>query len=485
MMEACPQRADLCRLDPGTTITLAGTVAQARILNTSLGPYTAVWLDRGPTPLMYLGDVRSRFVVGAGVSLPLAIKLFRYNGLELRAADEYPYPGLPLSVANVLASISWIAGVGLEASGGGPDAITVRVATHRGEAFPLALFRLSLVGVRGPLYVGESGYLDGGPPRDEIEGWTPTGNGTSPQGWLSFVDAAGNGLLDIGDRITIRGVRPASPLDLDSRLLIVSGPSGVLQGILAGLYYWYGTSRGMLSFFDDATPPSWVTWGPESFTPGPPEAVDRFQVIASGRTSGPFTSWRYLLSDDHGETLSQGPIAPGPFLAFGLAGTLEDRDGNGAFSLGDRLVVRGGTPRETYHFQFVHENTSLGFLDWRSGFGMFTGRFPLVAFSNVTRLNATSIEAQARVAGGFPFEESRNFTLRLREGGTPLLTLNPTAVSTSVSGITMTYLGGGDPTLFDAGDRIRLDGLRPGLAYTVEVFHEPRSATSGVWTFTN
>jgi len=489
MMAQCPTYGDLCRLEPGTTITLAGTVARLRIVNMSLGPHTGVWLDAGSLPLMFPGDVRSRFTVGASVSLPLAIQTFRYNGFEFRGADVYPYPGLPMTFPFIIAAVSQASGLLLEPAGGGPDAIHLRIAAHRGEAFPLYLFRLYLVDVQGSLYVGESGHL-GGPPRNVVEEWTLTENGTSPQGWLSFRDVAGNGLLDIGDEITVRGSRTASPVDFDSRLLLVND----MSGILAGVYYWYETSLGLMSYTDfGASTDFWgqtaqggVAWGPESFTTGPPETVDRFRVIAAAG-SDPISEWRYRLTDESGGVSLQGSTAVGQFLASGtMTGAIEDLDGDGAFSAGDRLEIRGGVPRTMYRFALSTPIGAAVSMTWQSGFGVVTGRFPFVTFSNETRLNATSIEAEARVAGGFPSEEARNFSLRVREAGVQVLVLDPASgTSASGSGITLTYVRGGDPALFDAGDRLRLEGLRPGLAYSVDILHVPRSGTSGTWTFTN
>ena len=488
ILKSCPVPGDLCTLEPGRTITVEGTVTRLRLTNTSLGPHTAVWLDQGNLPIMYRGDVRARFPEGHPVTLPLLIQTFRYNDIEFRGADGYPFPAAALTVGVLFAAVSRVAGIGLLPATVGPDSLTVRVASHRGEAFPLSLFRLSLVDVQGPLYIGESGYLTT-TTRDEIEGWTPTGNGTSPLGWLSFTDVGGNGLLDIGDEITIRGHRTPSPLDFDSRMLLVNN----MTGILFGVHYWYETSEGMMSYADatDLVQDPWITWGPESFTTGPPESVDRFQAVVVSGAGDPIQNWSYVIRDAVGQSLAAGSLAPGLFLSSaGLNGTIGDRDGDGALSVGDGLEIRGGVPRTRYSMEFALGGVLVGDLHWAVGYGEYTGAYPLAGFSNPTRLNTTALESDVRVTGGFPMEEARNFTLALFEGGSRVLSVDLSqGVSATASGITLTFLGGGDPLLLDPGDRVHLEGLRPGMAYTVEVlYHVPyptHLAVSGSWSFTN
>ena len=127
---------------------------------------------------------------------------------------------------------------------------------------------------------------------------------------------------------------------------------------------------------------------------------------------------------------------------------------------------------------------------WASGGTVSVVRVPLAGFSIPTRLNTTAIESDVRVTGGFPMEEARNFTLALFEGGSRVLSVDLSqGLSATASGITLTFLGGGDPLLLDPGDRVHLEGLRPGMAYTVEVlYHVPyptHLAVSGSWSFTN
>ena len=107
----------------------------------------------------------------------------------------------------------------------------------------------------------------------------------------------------------------------------------------------------------------------------------------------------------------------------------------------------------------------------------------------MTRVNATTVEADPVLAGGFPWEETANFTLELRQGTSLVVSLDlRTATNGTSSGQTLRFLSGGDPTHLDAGDRIRAEGLLTGVTYNVRVLYTPPGPSprlSGTWTIPN
>ena len=468
MMHDCEPGYSLCRFQPGQTILLRGAVHRIQLSNTSLGPVTDVFLDESTLPVVFRGDLRSQFRVGLEATIPLAIRPYRYNGIEYLGADEFPIPAVTRGIAVVIAAVGRVAGLGFLPVGGPPDALALRLATHRGEAFPLGLFRFSVVDVQGPIYVGESGYL-GGDIRDEVEGWTPAGNGSSPLGHMSFVDVAGNGRFDIGDRITIRPNGTSSPRDIDSRMLVVNDNTG----ILLGFSYWYETSEGIpypedLSDFGEF---AYQVWSPHSFLLGPPENVSRLELTAAGGEALRPADESFVLRNNLGQIRAEGTLAADPFLsADGMTGRFLDLDGDGFVSQGDRLEFRGGSADGYYTLDLHDSCCILAYVAWRPGRGAYTGNHPLVGFSNETRLNATALEVDVRLEGGYPWEEIRNFTLGLFEGDAPVLGLDLRVASrASGGGYTLSFFSGGDPAGLDAGDRVRVEGLRPGLSYSVRV----------------
>ncbi len=486
MARDCQPDSSLCQFSPGQTVYVAGTVTRIRLVDVSTGPHTELTLD-GSGVLLFAGDRRTQFAVGTSTTIPLVIRAYRYNGIEYRSADEFALVPTALAFSSVMMAISRVSGITFLPASTGPGAVTLEVAAHKGEAFPLSRFRFCLIDVQGPLFLGESGSL-GCEGRDEIDTWTPTGNGSSPGGRMAFVDLAGNGRLDVGDRITITA-RPASaPYDLDSEMLAVNN---MTSGILGGLFYWFETTAGMVYYPDplSVTPTVLEMWSPLPFVMGPPD-VDPFQLVVAQGISPALGNLSYVARDQAGNLFAQGTVAAGTFLsAGGMTGRYDDRDGDGHASLGDRLEFLNGQPDAHYTFQLVSDSTLVAQLDWVSGRGAYTGSFPLVAFPSVTQIDAATLEASVVLAGGYPWEEVANFTLELREGATLLVSVDlRTATNGTAGGQTLRFVAGGDPTHLDAGDVIRVEGLRTGVQYTVRVLHTPYTGlmrVCGEWAISN
>ena len=488
MARECVPEPSLCQIPAGRTIYVAGTVTRLDLVNVSTGIRTAVFLDGGG-PLLLAGDQRSKFAVGQSTTLPLLIRTYHYNGLEYLSADEYVLPPAALEISLVFAAVSRVAGITFLPASSGPDALTLAVAAHRGEAFPLSYFRFCLIDVQGPFYLAESGRLNGCTGQDEVDGWTPGGNSSSPAGRMIFSDLAGNGRLDVGDRITISPTRTASPYDMDSKFLAVNNAS---SGILMGFAYWFETSAGMTYYPDPlaVNPATLQMWTPGNFTLGPPENIDRFTLTVARGRSPALGNMSYILRDDFGGVFAQGPIAAGTFVtAGGMTGAYMDADGDGLASVGDRLEFRGGQTSAHYTLQILSESSIIDQLQWRSGRGAYTGNFPLVAFQAMTRVNATTVEANPVLAGGFPWEDTANFTLELHRGTSLLVSVDlRTATNGTSLGQILRFTSGGDPTHLDAGDRVRAAGLLAGLTYVVRILYtSPGFAPrlSGTWTIPN
>ena len=489
MARECVPTGSLCQIPEGRTIYVAGTVTRLDLVNVSTGVRTAVFLDGGG-PLLFAGDRRSQFAVGQSTTVPLLIRVYRYNGIEYRSADEYPLLPLAIQTSVIFSAISRVAGITFLPVSSGPDTLTLEVAAHRGEAFLLSYFRFCLIDVQGPLFLAESGYTDGCAGRDEVDGWTPGGNGSSPSGRMAFSDLAGNGLLDVRDRITVSGTPTGSPYDLDSKFLAVNNAS---SGILQGFSYFFETSAGIAYYPDPlaVNPGTLQMWTPGNFALGPPENIDRFGLTVARGPAPALGNMSYLLRDELGAVFSQGRFAAGTFFTSGgMTGTYDDADGDDHASVGDRLEFRGGQTNGHYTLQIQSGSGLLiDQLQWRSGRGAYTGNFPLVAFQAMTRVNATTVEADPVLAGGFPWEETANFTLELRQGTSLVVSLDlRTATNGTSSGQTLRFLSGGDPTHLDAGDRIRAEGLLTGVTYNVRVLYTPPGPSprlSGTWTIPN
>lgn len=489
MARECAPTTSLCRFSPGQTIYVAGTVTRIDVVDVSTGPHTAVYLDDSGASLLFPGDRRPQFAVGQSTTVPLAIRAYTYNGVEYRSADEYPLVPSGLSASFIFSAISRVMGITFLPVSTGPDALTLEVAAHRGEAFPLPLFRFCLIDVQGPFYLGESAHTEGCTGQDWVDAWTPGGNESSPTGRMAFSDTAGNGLLDVGDRITITAHPTASPYALDSELLAVNNAS---TGILQGLYYWFETSAGVVYYPDPlaVNPAVLQMWSPRGFALGPPEDVDVFELTVAHGPSPAIGDMSYVVRDEAGTLFAQGAFATGPFFTSGgMTGAFEDADGDGQASVGDRLEFRGGQPSAHYTFQFLYQSAFIEQVQWRSGRGAYTGHYPLVAFQGTARVNATTWQTGPVLAGGFPWEETANFTLELWQGSSRVVSVDlRTETNGTFLGQTLRFLLGGDPTHLDAGDTIRAEGLQTGVAYVVRILYTlPRFGPlqSGSWTISN
>jgi hypothetical protein len=245
-------------LQPGTDVTVEGTITAVGRENTSAGPRVYLQLDDrpgcgGPGVVVghILGDPNATYAVGDSHRSILHFQGFSIDGEPAVWAPELtcPFPGLYRAIAVVLDAASWIGNMllvhdGTDASGWSRYEIRMNVTGHDPASLPVDLLKsLPLSLDLHPIdsakdweeraavfYVQASAAL--GPQNPGFSVVDRMGSLAAPSsanGSLRFEDADSNGLVNSGDAIEVRFPPTDAPNRWDSYLIRIGnfsfGPS--------------------------------------------------------------------------------------------------------------------------------------------------------------------------------------------------------------------------------------------------------------------
>lgn len=495
---------------PGTSVTVQGTVTGIYRENTSYGPKVALQLDGGTQLDKYaqlgyyspcnwtgqvFGDPNATYAIGQTFQTTLHFEDYTINGDPAVWAPELacPFPLTLKSIQAVEDIVSRVAGLTLAhnstRSGGWVEysIFTANAARYNLSVLPVTLRKSAPVQKGNPVfptgsavdsslrwvtlseiqYVGLLGSSRVFPIVDEMGSLA---DGTSINGSLQYIDTNRDHLLDDGDRLDIRLPPTSSANTWDTYVVevggmffanrtyvaamhfILNGPGGPVEPSLSGQppmvdFAWVGDQRG---------PPIQSTVRVTSLPIGPPL---------------PLTAVRYSLTVDSSVTgysqLSGNLTSLPTTTTTGITLSFSDPNGDRLLDPGDRFTVTGAANQSDLSLWVFGPSGGGGSIDWIVGYGS-VGRIP---YLNFTAQGSSPWTIRANVPTWSP-ELAFNRTVRatLYENGSAVVTN-----ASLVSGTLGTF-GAGSLTFADAdgdgylstGDYFTLTG-NPGADYRLDL----------------
>ncbi len=443
---------------PGTSVTVQGTITRIDRENTSYGPKVTLQLDGytgcnttltpGLGTGQVFGDPNATYTIGQTFQTTLHFQSYTINGDAAVSAPELacPLPGLFAAIGNVFDTISRIRGILLvynaSEPGGWQD---YRIFTRNGEAYNLSVLPVSLA--KSVPYQGNNPTLPAGSSVDSMARWGlllalqyigATGgaansefpivdrmsslrDGTSVNGSLRFIDANGDGKLDDGDRLDVR-LPPTTANAWDTYLLQVGDLGGlnatyaatehfVLQGPEGPLDPLLSSQRAMVDLAYNGT------------QPGPPlQSTVRVASVPIG-PARPLSAIRYSLVLNRPTSFSNlsGTLASLPATtATGVTFSFSDTNADNLLDAGDRFTVTGAANQTGLLLFLFDPDGGIGELNWIVGYGAPVYGLP---YTTLTVRGSGPWTIGADVASWSP-DTALNGTLRatLLENGNAVLT---------------------------------------------------------------
>lgn len=481
---------------PGNQLTVAGTITAVHRENTSYGPRVALDLDsdslctgRGHV----WGDPNATYHVGDALQTTLHFTTYTFNGDPAVSAPELacPFPGLFQAVGVVVDSVSEIAGISFSYQGTQAGGWRVyEIITHAGLAYNASVLPVTLrketpiQGANPELPAGSTidsaglwttaGYTEylrvsgGYPDAPVVDRMTSLASATSANGTLSFADANHDGLVDDGDRLSVRLPGTESPSAWDTYLLqlgsaLSQGPATYAAGVHYilngpnGPFETLASSKPTLTEFryvgDQAGPPIQTTVEVASVPFGSPPAIGQIEYTLTVNGSAGLSG-----------TLASLPTSAGA----GITLSFSDGNADGLLDAGDRFTVSGAANQTALSLQLVIGGTGAGSIDWIVGYGVPYHAVPDATFS-VQGSGPWTITAD--VPSWSP-ELALNRTLRatLLENGLAVVTNASLASGTigTFTGGTLTFSDADGDGFLSTGDSFTLNG-DPTATYQVRI----------------
>ncbi len=407
------------RFQPGSVVTVAGTITGIYRENTSTGPKVALQLDNylgcnGTSGVSFgsgsgevFGDPNSTYSIGQAFQTTLHFQSYTINGDPAVTAPELacPFPGDFTAIQTVQDAVSRVAGLVLVYNATEPggwldfSVFTANQARYNLSVLPVILRKAAPVpkGTAFPTgsavdslgrwttlaaiqYIGSVGSSSVFPIIDQM---SSLADGTSVNGSLRYVDSNGNHQLDDGDRLDIRIPPTSLANSWDTYLVqvggmffstrtyvanqhfILNGPDGPVEPSFSGLppmvdFAWAG---------DQAGPPIRSTVRVASLPIGPPF---------------PLADARYFLNVQTGSTgISQlsGNLTSLPTAtASGVTLSFNDSNGDHLLDAGDRFTVTGAANQSYLSLDIIGPSTEAGSIGWIVGYGG-VGGIPYLNFA--------------------------------------------------------------------------------------------------------
>ncbi len=493
---------------PGSTVTVAGTITGIYRENTSYGPKVALQLDHytgcnstapdvglptEPEAGQVLGDPNATYAIGETFQTTLHFQAYTINGDPAVTAPELacPFPGDLAAIQSVYDRVSWVVGLTLVYNGTEPGGwLGFQVFTHNQARYNLSVLPVTLrrsapvpkgnpmfpagsaidspsrwLAFAGIQYIGGAGGSSAVFP--VIDQMKSLADGTSANGSLRFVDVNGDHRLDDGDRLDIRLPPTSGANSWDTYLvqigglffsnrtyvaeqhLILNGPEGPLD-------------RGILEQ-DLAVDLGWA--GDQA---GPPiQSTLRVTSVPFG-TAPPTSSVSFQLYDFGGNRVLSGNLTDLPqTTGTGLTFAYRDENANGRLDAGDLVTLTGAANRSEYQLSLWSDGLAFGMAWWIIGYGI-----PLPApYATFTVQGSGPWKITANVSAWSP-ELALNRTLRatLTENGDVVIanaSLTSGTIGTFANG-TLNFTDADGDGYLTTGDYFTLNGA-PTASYELQV----------------
>ncbi len=400
---------------PGTSVTVQGTITRIYRENTTYGPMVALQLDNytgcnatgltaGLETGQVFGDPNATYSIGQMFQTTLHFQSYTINGDPAVWAPELacPLPSGFASLRSTMDAVSTLMGILLvynrTEAGGWQD---YRVLTRNAEAYSLNVLPVTLE--RCGRIVGNTARFPPGTSLDSAASWdvlrailyyeaagggpsifapladrmTSLRDGTSVNGTLRFIDANADGKLDDGDRLNIRLPPTASATSWDTYLLQIGVPFGMNGTYVASEHILINGPEGPLEALPSSELPM-LDLAYVGTQPGPP--LQTTVQVASVRIGPPIplADARYSLA---GQTASGGFLSLSGNLTSlptttGNGATLSFSDSNGdnLLDAGDRFTVTGVANQTDLTLYLFGPQGGGGTVSWIAGYGTILGR---------------------------------------------------------------------------------------------------------------
>ncbi len=381
---------------PGTSVTVQGTITAVQRENTSYGPRVTVQLDDSSvcanlTDLV--ADPNGSYRVGDSFQTTLHFERYTINGDPAVSAPELacPFPELPHALSTVVNAVSTVGGIDLVYGGTTPDrwirydVVTQNNMSFNGTVLAVTLHKSSSVVGIGPKFPAGSAI-------DSVDRWTTlfdieylriAGSGygepmadqmasimspSSANGTLRFVDVDHDGKVGDGDHLDVKLPPTSSPTAWDTYLLEVGQRSGNAPTYVAATHYLVNGPEGPLETLAPSMP-ALVDLKYSGDVAGPPLRTS-VQVTGVPLGHSPAISHvRYTLDLGTGIWLS-GNLSDLPMTsASGVTFSFTDANGNGVLDAGDRFTVAGVANHTTLTLWLQADSIFLGYALWIAGYG--------------------------------------------------------------------------------------------------------------------
>ncbi len=393
---------------PGTSVTVQGTITAVRRENTSYGPRVTVQLDGNSlcangTDL--LADPNGTYRLGDSFQTTLHFERYMINGDPAVTAPELacPFPELPGAISTVLNAVSEVTGMTLVYGGTTPDGwirydvVSQNGLTYNGSVLAVTLREFSPTVGQGPMfpsgsaidsadrwttlfsveYIRIAGGMSGSPTVDQMVSIV---NPSSANGTLRFVDADHDGRVGDGDHLDIRLPPTGSPTAWDTYLLqvgqrlsgaptyvaavhyVLNGPDGPLETLPSSL----PTLVDLRYAGDSAGPPIRTSVQVTRVPVGHPPAISHVQYNLDLGTGSQIVG-----------NLSNLPVTS----PSGITISFVDTNGNGVLDAGDRLTVGGVANHTTLTLDLQADGFLVGHALWIVGYGQPYPIYPDLSFT--------------------------------------------------------------------------------------------------------
>ena len=399
----------LSSYQPGSHITVAGTITGVYREDTSYGPRVSLQLD-GDTLCAGTGDVfgdpNATYRVGETFQTTLHFQSYTFNGDPAVSAPELacPFPLGFTEVGQVVDAVGVIAGLTLVDNGtaaGGWQEYTF--VARNGAAYNPAVLPVTL---RESLPVeGNNPSLPAGSTVDSAARWNTLlslqyvalagefsvfpridhmaslASPSSANGTLRFIDADHNGLVDTGDRIDVRLPPTASASAWDTYLLEVGSMGSAAPTYVAASHYIVNGPEGPLDALASSRS-TLLDFRYAGTQPGPP-LWSTIQAAGLSFGSAPAVSaTNYSLLLPTNGTARSGPLASLPALpGSGVGLAFADRNGDGLVDAGDTLTLSGVANHTRVSLTLSAGGFLVAFVEWIVGYGMPAPFIPNVSFA--------------------------------------------------------------------------------------------------------
>ncbi len=486
---------------PGTAVTVEGTVTGIHRENTSYGPRVSLELDgyrfcsgNNTFSGAVFGDPAAQYQIGDRFQTVLHFASYRFNGDPAVWAPELgcPFPSYLRAISAVWDSVSHLRGMllvynGTDANGWATYEITTTWGDpYRADVLPVTLRKSTpILGNNPDLPQGSTIRTGGGwtavsalqyvmvsgmfVPNPIVDRMRSLASASSENGTLRFADVNGNGFVDDGDHLDVHLPKTATENAYDTYMLHIGEANGKFAAYVYGGRYIVNGPRGPLETLPSSRTDQRVALRYARDQVGT-RVTTTLEVARVWFGSPPAISglgWSVAFNGTYFfGNLSNLPAA----LPSGITLAYLDGGATGVVDVGDRIIVGNLPNRTSVDFGLIGkpENVQLTSVSWIAGYGALEGSLPDITLtpqgSGPYRVDANISFWNAELAF------NRSIRVSLWENSLPVLA--PVALANGTVGTfangTLAFTDADGDGLLSSGDVFMIQGS-PTARYQLQV----------------